>query len=108
MGEIMDLTFDWPESIAVTFLIIGFAFALFSGNATVLYTVCFLMGLLFGRMWYKFRKTQCIPLFLVVMGFFLGFILGGIWANLRAVALLLLAGMLLGYWLHKKKIIRSA
>lgn len=103
----MDFMFDWPETVALLFLIIGFAFALFSGNVFVLYSVCFLMGLVFGRLWYRFRMSQCIPLFIVVMAFFLGFILGGIWANLRVIALLLLAGILAGYWLHSKKIIRS-
>jgi len=98
---------DWPETVGLLFLIIGFVLAIMSGNAVVLYITCFLMGLIFGRMWYKFRVSQCIPLFIVVMAFFLGFILGGIYANLRIIALLLLAGILVGYWLHAKKIIRS-
>jgi hypothetical protein len=58
-------------------------------------------------MWYRFRMSRCIPLFFAIMTFFLGFILGGIWANLRAIALTLLAGILLSYWLHSKRIIRS-
>ena len=103
----MNLIFDWPETVGLLFLIIGLVLALFSGNAVVLYSVCFIMGLVFGRMWYKFRASHCIPLFLAVMAFFLGFILGGIWAHLRIIALALLAGILLGYWLHEKKIIRT-
>ncbi len=103
----MNLQADWPETIAFFLLIIGLVFALFSGSLAILYTVCFLAGLLFGRMWYRFKKSQCIPIFLAVMAFFLGFILGGIWANLRIIALTLLAGILLGYWLHERKIIRS-
>ena len=99
--------FDWPELVATVLLIIGFAFALFSGNTTTLYTVCFLTGLVFGRLWFKVRMSHCIPLFLAIMAFFLGFILGGIWANLRIIAIALLAGILTGYWLHEKKIIRS-
>ena len=98
---------DWPEMVATVALIIGFAFALFSGNALTLYLICFLAGLLFGRLWFKVRMSHCIPLFLVIMAFFLGFILGGIWANLRIIAIVLLAGILAGYWLHAKKIIRS-
>ena len=98
---------DWPELTAIVVLIIGFAFALFSRNTTTLYLVCFFAGLLFGRLWYKVRMSHCIPLFLAIMAFFLGFILGGIWANLRIIAIVLLAGILIGYWLHEKKIIRS-
>lgn len=102
-----NVQFDWPELVATVVLIIGFAFALFSGNAAILYLVCFLTGLVFGRLWYKVRMSHSVPLFLAIMTFFLGFILGGIWANLRIIAIALLAGILLGYWLHAKKIIRS-
>ena len=98
---------DWPEMAATFALVIGFLFALASGNAIILYLVCFLMGLLFGRLWFKVKMSHCVPLFLAIMTFFLGFILGGFWANLRIIAIALLAGILLGYWLHEKKIIRS-
>jgi len=100
--------FDWPEMLSLVVLIIGFLLAVFSGNASILYTVCFLTGLLFGRVWYKSKLSHLIPAFLTIMAFFLGFILGGIFANLRIIALLLLAGILIGYWLHAKKLIRTA
>lgn len=103
----MRTSHDWPELTAIVVLIIGFAFALFSRNSVTLYLVCFFTGLLFGRLWFKVRMSHCIPLFLAIMAFFLGFILGGIWANLRIIAIVLLAGILIGYWLHEKKIIRS-
>jgi hypothetical protein len=103
----INLLLDWPELIAFAFLIIGLIMAIFSGNTLILYTVCFLMGLFFGRMWYKLRKSESIALFLIIMAFFLGFLLGGIWANIRAIALVLLAGILAGYYLHAKKIIRT-
>ena len=99
---------DWPETFALTFLIVGFFMAIFSGSTTVLYIVCFLMGLVFGKVWYRFRMSNCIPLFMAIMTFFLGFILGGFFANLRVIALLMLAGILIGYWIHEKKIIRTA
>ena len=100
-------TVDWPELLGLGFLIAGFFLAIFSPSPLVLYTVCFLMGLIFGRIWYKYRTSECIPLFIIVMAFFLGFVLGGIWANLRVIALTLMAGTLAGYWLHAKKIIRT-
>ena len=103
-----DVMFDWPEITASILLIIGFFFAILSGNTTTLYIVCFLMGLIFGRIWYKFRMSQCIPVFLAIMAFFLGFILGGIFANLRIIALTLLAGILISYWIHEKRILRTA
>ena len=107
MGALMNFTIDWPEITATFFLVIGLALAVFSGNAFTLYTVCFLMGLVFGRMWSRLKISYGVPVFLLVMGFFLGYILGGWWADLRLITLTLLAGLLAGYWLHKKKIIRS-
>ena len=104
----VDVMFDWPEILSLLVLIIGFLMAVFSGNATVLYSVCFLTGLLFGRVWYKFKLSHVNPAFLLIMAFFLGFILGGIFYNLRIIALLLLAGILIRYWLHAKKLIRTA
>jgi hypothetical protein len=41
------------------------------------------------------------------MAFFLGFLLGGIWANIRIISFIMLAGILAGYYLHAKKIIRT-
>jgi CDP-diglyceride synthetase len=101
------ITYDWPEAVSLIFLIIGFFAAIFSGNVLILYAVCFLMGLLFGRVWYRFKRANCVPLFMTVMTFFLGFILGAIYADLRIIALLLLAGILIGYWIHEKKLIRT-
>ena len=103
----MDLMLDWTEVVALSVLIVGFGMALIAANALTVYAVCFLMGLLFGRIWYRFRLSNCMPLFFAVMAFFLGFILGGMYANMRVIALLLLAGMLSSYWLHTKKIIRT-
>ena len=102
-----DFMLDWPEIIAILFAILGFALALFSGNFVIIYIVALLMGLVFGRLWYKFRLSHTIPIFLALMAFFLGYILGGVWANMRIIAIMLLAGILAGYWLHAKRIIRS-
>ena len=103
----MNFMLDWPELVALIFLIIGLVFALTANNAIVLYVVCFIMGLIFGRMWYRFKLNSAIPLFILIMGLFLGLALGGIWANLRIITLVLLAGWIAGYWLHAKKIVRS-
>lgn len=103
----VEMMFDWPEIVALTVLIAGFVMSIFAQNTVAIYSTCFIAGLVFGRLWYKLRKSESIPLFLAIMAFFLGFILGGIWTNLRAITLLLLAGILAGYWIHKKKILRT-
>ncbi|PIN75869.1 hypothetical protein COV18_01670 [Candidatus Woesearchaeota archaeon CG10_big_fil_rev_8_21_14_0_10_37_12] len=96
---------DWPEIAAAPFLLIGLALAIFSKNNLILYTVCFLVGLLFGRAWYVNKTREKVPIFLAIMTFFLGFILGSLYANLRITVFVLLLGALAGYWIQEKNII---
>ncbi|HLF54759.1 MAG TPA: hypothetical protein VI612_03495 [Candidatus Nanoarchaeia archaeon] len=103
----MELALDWPEFWAVVFMVVGFAFALFSDNLVVAYIVVFLMGLLFGRVWHRGKKTNRVPLFLSIIFFLLGFMIGSLFASLQVIVLLMLAGVVLGYWLHEKGIIHS-
>ncbi len=103
----MELVLDWPEFWAVVFMVVGFALALFSDNLAIAYIVVFLMGLLFGRVWYRGKKTNRIPLFLSIIFFLLGFMIGSLFASLQVIVLLMLAGVLIGYWLHEKGIIHS-
>ncbi len=103
----MEMVFDWPEFFAIVFMIIGFGLALFSDNLIIAYIVVFLMGLLFGRVWYRGKKTNQIPLFLSIVFFLLGFMIGTLFASLQIIVLLMLAGVILGFWLHEKGIIHS-
>lgn len=103
----MEFPLDWPEFFAVIFMIVGFALALFSDNLVVAYIVVFLMGLLFGRTWYRGKKTNRIPLFLSIIFFLFGFMIGTLFSSVQVIVLLMLAGVLIGYWLHEKGIIHS-
>lgn len=106
MAEI-NMLLDWPEVLALLFLTAGFAMALASGNTIAVYAIPALAGLFFGRLYYRFRKSENTALFLIMITFFLGFIVGGMWANLKAIALLLIAGIIAGYWVHAKKYLRT-
>lgn len=97
----MNLMFDWPELVALCFLFAGIFLALFSPDVYILYFVCFLMGLIFGRWWWKWQSTNRIPTALAVIGFLLGFILGSLYANLRLIVILVFAGVLIGYYVHE-------
>lgn len=101
------LYLDWPEITAFIFMILGFVLALFSQSMIIAYIVVFLMGLLFGRIWYRWKRSGRIPLFLAIIFFLMGFIVGALFANLQVIVLLLLAGIVIGYWLHEKGIIHS-
>lgn len=101
----MNMLFDWPEVIALLFLISGFFLALFSANIYILYLVCFLMGLIFGRWWWKWQSRNRVPTFLAFAGFLLGFIAGSLFANLRLIILIAFAGIFVGYYVHKNNLL---
>ncbi len=102
----IDYLFDWPELVAFTFLLVGFFLALFSQSFFVLYSVCFLMGLIFGRVWWKWKTANKVPVFLTIVGFLLGFMLGSLFANLRLIVLLVFGGIIIGYYVHVKKFLK--
>ena len=102
-----NLLLDWPEVLALIFLIIGFIMSITAGNTTAIYLIAVLAGLFFGRLYYRFKKSENIALFLIMITFFLGFIVGGIWSNLKAIALLLMAGIIIGYLVHEKKYLKT-
>ena len=98
---------DWPEFISVVALVVAFLVAVFSGSAFVSYTLVFLAGLTFGRVWYRRRRKEQVPLFLIIAGFLLGFLLGTLYGDVRVIVVLFLIGIALSYWLHQQKIVRS-
>ena len=98
---------DWPEMLATAFLAVGLVIGAATSSTSTIYATCFLMGLLFGRLWWRWKTGNRVPIFLSIMTFFFGFTLGTLFADLRIVSILLLLGVVLGYWLHEKKIITS-
>jgi len=103
----MKIDTDFPEILTIIAIITGIIIALATPNRIILYATALIMGLLFGRLWHKYKKSQCVPLALVIIGFFLGYLLGGIYANIRIIAIMLLAGIIISYWLHEKKILKT-
>src|SRR3989338_3061014 len=103
----VDYLVDWPEAVAVVFFCIGLVIALLSGTFWVLYSVAFLLGLLFGRIWYRQRSSSKIALVIILLLLLLGIIVGSFFAWVRPVTILLLSGVVLAYWLHKKGIVES-
>ena len=103
----VDYLVDWPEAVAVVFFCIGLVIALLSRTFWVLYSVAFLLGLVFGRIWYRQRSSSKVPLIIVLALLFLGIIVGSFFAWVRPVTVLMLNGVLLAYWLHKKGFIES-
>ncbi|HLC32472.1 MAG TPA: hypothetical protein VJJ82_01470 [Candidatus Nanoarchaeia archaeon] len=103
----IDYLLDWPEFVACIFFFIGIVIALASGSYWVLYTCAFLMGLLFGRVWYRQRVSNKVPLVFAMILFLFGMIIGSFFAWVRSVTILLFAGALIAYFLHKKGFVES-
>ena len=101
----VDWFFDLPELIAFCVLTLGFFLGLFSSNLFILYAVCFLSGLLFGRVWWKFKTANKVPVILSIVGFLLGVILASLFANLRLIIILVLGGIILGHYVHEKTLL---
>lgn len=107
MGDFFEFADDWPELAAVIFLFLGFILALASSTFTIAYIVIFLLGLMFGRTWYRFHRARKTALVMSIAACLLGFGFGAILGNLQLVVLVFLLGILIGYWVHQKGWISS-
>jgi len=103
----MDVLLDWPEMVASIFLIFGVVFSAVSRSLVVGYVVCFLMGLLFGRFWFKLQKTNRVQVFMSIALFLFGYLLGSFFVHARGVVIALVLGVVVGYYLHKYDIIST-
>ena len=103
----MDPLLDWPELLGVAFLVAGIFLALFSDSVWTLYAVCALMGLLFGRLWYRLKSTNRVQVVIMFTGFLIGFLLLSLYTNVRLFIIIFAVGMLAGYYLHKTGHIRA-
>ena len=102
-----DFQNDWPEFVALLFLVAGFIISIMTDSAAAAYAVVFLMGLFFGRLWYRFERAAKLPLIMAIMGCILGICLGLIMQNLQIVILLYLLGIIVGFWIHKRGWLQS-
>lgn len=101
----------WPEIIGFSLLILGFLFSFSTiGSSFMSYIVIFLWGMMFGRLWYRSRKTFRFPLVIIISGFLVGFILASLihgYGKPLILFLAYLAGIIVSNRLHSTKIIRG-
>ncbi len=103
----MDLLLDWPEFVALLFFLVGLLFALFTGSFWALYLVSFLMGLVFGRVLFRQKKSSKVPLAYSVLLFLLGLFAGSFFLWIRWVTFSLAAGIIVAYILHESGWVES-
>lgn len=102
-----DFQDDWPEFVALLFMVVGFALSIMADSKPAAYSVVFILGLFFGRVWYRFEQASKLPLLIAILGCILGIVLGLILQNLQLVILLFVLGIISGFWIHKRGWIQS-
>jgi len=97
----------WAELFAIALLVVGFIFSFTTiGSSFVSYIVVFLWGMMFGRLWYKLRKSFRFPWLLIIIGFLVGYVLASMIHDYGKPFLLVLfyfIGMVISYQLHATK-----
>ena len=99
---------NWVEILAFFLLIIGFFLSLSAPSAFLSYIIVFLCGMIAGRLWYQQRKNLKFSWLMIIMGFLFGYVLGTYYGNRKIVVIMFLLGMILSYYVHDKKYIKSA
>jgi uncharacterized membrane protein YgcG len=98
---------DWAEFIALILLVIGVIVSLLAGSKVMSYFVVTLAGMMFGRLWYRVRKSFKFTWFLITLGFILGYLIGDYYGNDFTVLILFVIGLLVSYYLHNTRVIES-
>lgn len=105
----LNVSEDWPEILAFILLIVGFLFSLKATSAFLSYIVIAICGLLFGRIWWRFRRNMQVPIVLLALGFLIGYMLGAVftYASAKGVFLIFILGVFLSYYIHEKRMIKT-
>jgi len=97
---------EWVELSTFILLLIGLIIALISKNAILTYFVAFLFGLIVGRFWYERKKDRKAPWIIIISGFIIGYTAGAYHGNRIITLIVLILGMILSNYAHKKKWIK--
>ncbi len=104
---VVNIISDWAEAFAFWALVVGFVMSLSAPNVVYIYVLVVLVGLAFGRLFFRYRDKVKAPLFLSILGFLAGFLLGSFRADLKVVIFLYVASIYFSYFVHEKKLIKS-
>ena len=102
----------WAETISLILLVIGFIVSLIADSKVISYLVISLCGMMFGRLWYRQKQNFKFTWFLIMLGFLIGYVIGNLvwreWGSTYTIVFLFLFGIALSYYLHARKLIRTA
>ena len=98
---------NWVEYGAFVLLGVGVVLSLFSGSALMSYVYVVLVGFLFARLLWRWKKQMKVIIVFLMTAFIFGFVLGNFYGSRRLSAILFLAAVWVGYELHERGYMKS-
>lgn len=107
---------NFEDIIFISLFILGIIVAILAPSIIIYYSVSFLSGAFFGRIWYKTRKALQAKYLIMITLFIIGFVVGGYILNAKygnsinqaiITIILYLMGIYASYQLHKKGLIKA-
>ena len=98
---------NWAEILFFIVMVLGAVIGLSAPSAFISYIIVTVCGLYAGRMIFKTKNILMFPFILASVGFLIGFVLVLYYGNRIAAVSLFLLGMVAGYKIYQKKLLRE-
>jgi len=98
---------DWPETVALIVLCAGFFLSVLARSMMFQYIIIILGGMVFGRLFARWKPHRRYGLVLIMIGFLMGSMLGGVWANKKLLVVFYAIGIWAGWNLEKEGLLRT-
>ena len=98
---------NWMEFWFIVLMVIGAFIALLAPSAVISYVIAFMIGLGAGRLIYDKKDRIQFPYLMIVAGFVMGYLIGVYYGNRKWVIFLFVIGVIIGYKLYSKKILKD-
>ena len=98
---------DWVEYCVLLLLVSGFFLALSAGSEVVSYVFVTLVGLLFARLWWRWKKNLQVIIVFLMFSFMFGYLIGNVYGSRKISVVLFLTALWAGYELHRRGWLKS-
>lgn len=98
---------NWVEYLSFVFFIVGFLLAVASGSELLSYVFVIFAGLMFARLWWRWKKNLKVIIVFLMTSFIFGFVLGNFYGSRKLSAVLFLLALWAGYELHERGYLKS-
>jgi len=103
----LNLSKDWAEILFFIVMVLGAIIGLAAPSAFISYIIIAICGLYAGRVIFKTKNIILFPFILASLGFLIGFILVLYYGNRLAATIIFLIGIIAGYKVYQKKLLRD-